>query len=273
MRVYLVSDFHLAFSPVNEEETKRTSSVIEFLNYLVGKADVLILAGDIFDLWYDWRSTIIKGYFPVLKKLADLNESGCRLIFIAGNHDFWFGDFLKKYLDCEVYQEYFSETIDNKRIFVSHGDSYTTNDFRYHFFRYLFRHSFARFLFSILHPEIALRFGRLISRTSRSRNPNPPKNEERRTTGLDNFAASQAANYDLIVLGHSHIPKITNIDKTVYINTGDWVVNNSFVRMSDGNIELIDFKKISGRNSESANHKKISSCLDEIEDMNMVVKS
>ena len=152
MRVYIVSDFHLSFSPHTEEEKQRNQKVIEFLEHITGKAEILILAGDIFDLWYDWGHTIIKGYFPVLKKLADLKEAGCRLIFIAGNHDFWFGDFLPAYLDCEIYSDYFKETIEQKRIFVAHGDLYTTNDTRYRLLRKTLRHPIIRFLFAALHP-------------------------------------------------------------------------------------------------------------------------
>jgi len=248
LRVYIVSDFHLSFLPKKEEEKQRNKKVIDFLGSLVSKADVLILAGDIFDLWYDWSNTIIKGYFPVLKKLADLNEAGCRLIFIAGNHDFWFGNFLKSYLNCEVYLDNFTETIDNTKVFVAHGDLYTSNDFRYKLFRNLLRHPIVRFLFSILHPEIALKIGRLISRTSRARNPLPDNNETLRTNGLDRFAASLASSYDLIVMGHSHTPKQKNINNAIYINTGDWVINSSYVLMSDGKVELLHYPndKVSG---------------------------
>ncbi len=243
MRIYIASDFHLAFSATEREEQERNDKVIEFLESLLSKADILILNGDIFDLWYDWQNTIIKGYFPILKKLADLKEAGCRLIFIAGNHDFWFGDFFRNYLDCEVHLEYFAETIDGKRVFVSHGDIYTSNDFRYHLFRNLLRNAFVRSIFSILHPEIALKLGKLISRTSRRRNPNPTKNDIKRSTGLDRFAQSKSSSYDQIILSHTHSPKIEKLQNgSIYINTGDWIIHNSYVEIIDGEARLLYFK-------------------------------
>ncbi len=242
MRVYIVSDFHLSFSPQNEDEKQRSEKVVRFIDSLINHADILIMAGDIFDLWYDWGNTIIKGYFPLLKKLADLKEAGCRLIFIAGNHDFWFGDFLQSYLNCEVYQDNFEEIINNKKIFVSHGDLYTMNDRRYRIFRTILRHSITRFLFSILHPEIALKLGKMLSRTSRARNSIPEKQSNRRSLGLDRFAESLASTYDLIVLGHSHNPKRKELNGSIYVNTGDWVSNSSYLLMTDNKVELLQYK-------------------------------
>jgi len=180
MNVFIVSDFHLAFETETNEERERNRAVLNFLSNIKDKADMLILNGDIFDLWYDWNSTIIKGYFPVLKKLADLKENNCKLVFIAGNHDFWFNDFFAKYLDCEIHMNSFTAAIDGKKLFVAHGDQYTSNDHRYHIFRFLIRHPLTRFFFSLLHPDLALKIGRSMSRTSRKRNKANPEGDTTR---------------------------------------------------------------------------------------------
>ena len=138
MRVYFASDFHLKFIE-NQEDKERREKVISFLDSLVGNADLLVLNGDVFDLWFTWNTVMIKGYFPILKKLADISESGCRIVFTAGNHDFWFRDFLTDYLDIELFEDSFSEVIDGKSVYVTHGDLYTKNDFRYKLFRSLVR--------------------------------------------------------------------------------------------------------------------------------------
>ena len=242
MRVYIASDFHLPFSPETEEEAQRGNIALSFLSEINGKADVLILNGDVFDLWYDWKSSIIKGYFPVLKKLADLSESGCRLIFIAGNHDFWFNDFFSHYLKCEVFTESFQETIDGQRLFVAHGDRFTSNDSRYQFFRLLVRHPLTRTIFSLLHPELALGFGRMMSRTSRKRSSSTTKSDERRNTGLMEYAKKISAGYDLIIMGHAHAPVVIDFHNSMYINSGDWVTHFSYVVIDDGKPELCYFK-------------------------------
>jgi len=244
MRVYIISDCHFTYNPKTTEEQGRNRVVLDFISSLIGQAEMLILAGDIFDLWYDWRSVIIKGYFPLLKKLADLKESNCNLVFISGNHDFWFGNFLKEYLECKIYNDHYCSIIDSKRLFVSHGDQFTNNDFRHRVFKKLIRNPISRFLFSILHPNISLSVGMLFSRTSRIISSQPTKSELIRTCGLEHYSKKIAADYDIIVMGHSHNPKFKLIDNTIFINTGYWGQDNSYVRIIDGEAQLLNYKNL-----------------------------
>ena len=236
MRVYIASDFHLKFSE-NEEDSARRKRVLSFLESLVGKADLLILNGDIFDIWFVWKTVIIKGYFPILKKLADLRENGCRIVFIAGNHDFWFKDFLEEELGFEIFQDKFSEIIDDKNVFVSHGDLFTSNDFRYKLFRKLVRNKIIMKIFEIIHPDIALNLGKFLSRSSRDTKI-PKAIQRRKESGLDKFAKQKLKNYDIVILGHSHLPKYVEYENGIYLNSGDWIVHNSYIRMLEGKIEL-----------------------------------
>lgn len=236
MRVYFVSDFHLKFQE-NREDRKRRERILDFFRSIKGKADILVLNGDIFDLWFDWSEVIIKGYFPLLKVLADLQENGCRLILIAGNHDFWFSGFLQEYLKMEIYPERFCEEIDGKKIYVTHGDLHTTNDLRYKLFRSLIRNRVVKFLFRILHPDLALNLGKLLSRSSRERKL-PAALKSKKEEGLVKFANKMLKDYDLVVMGHAHAPKNIELNGGNYVNLGDWIVHNSYLEMTDGNIEL-----------------------------------
>ncbi len=166
MIVYLISDCHLKFSD-SSESRQQQNLIIDFLSSIEDNVDILILNGDIFDLWFSWKKVIIKQYFPILKKLADLSEKGCRIVFIAGNHDFWFRDFLTDYLNMEIYRDNFSETIDGIRVFISHGDLYTANDLRYKIFRRLVRCRLIMKIFSLIHPDLSLIIGKSMSRSSR----------------------------------------------------------------------------------------------------------
>ncbi len=241
MNIYIASDFHLKFVE-NEEDKIRKNKVIAFLESIRGKADVLILNGDIFDLWFTWKKVIIKGYFPFLKKLADLKESGCRIVFIAGNHDFWFRDFLTDYLGAEVYHETFTEMLDDQKIFVAHGDVYTANDMRYKIFRAGIRNSIVMRIFESLHPDFALSIGQKMSRSSRDREI-PEKLKVKKEAGLTNFAMKKLKDYDIVVMGHSHSPKKVEKENGVYLNSGDWIKNFSYVQINNGNAELKKFEK------------------------------
>jgi len=239
MRVYFASDFHLKFTKKNID-TEQYNKIISFLDSIIGNADLLILNGDIFDLWFVWKTVIIKGYFPILKKMADLRENGCRIVFIAGNHDFWFRDFLTDFLDVEVYPDSFSETIDGMKIFVSHGDLFTTNDARYKIFRSLIRNNFFKKIFELFHPDFSLALGILLSRSSRDRKSHPEL-ERKKEEGLTKFAKHKLQDYDLVVLGHSHAPKLIKYENGYHANAGDWVAHQSYLKMIDGKLELCEY--------------------------------
>jgi UDP-2,3-diacylglucosamine hydrolase len=236
MRITIISDLHLKFNETGEDKFRR-EKVIRFLNNLKDKTDILILNGDIFDLWVSWSKVIIKGYFPILKKLADLNESKIRLIFISGNHDFWFNDFLSDYLHFEIYEDFFSEDIDNRSIFITHGDKYTSNDLRYKIFRSIVRNKIIKSFFKLLHPDFSLSLGNLLSRSSRKRRDSSLL-KHKKEKGLLNFAMTNFDKYDIIIMGHSHSPMIKNINNKFYINSGDWLNHNSYIQIMDGTPEL-----------------------------------
>lgn len=244
MRTYIISDLHLKYTE-NEDDKARRIRVMDFLNSLIGKADILILNGDIFDLWFAWNHVIIKSYFPILKILADLRESGCKLYFIAGNHDFWFRGFLSEYLGMEISQNNLSLEIDQKKLFVSHGDLYTSNDVRYHLFRTVIRNKLVMKIFQMIHPDIALNIGKLLSRSSRKRKISPELKRSKEK-GLEKFAQLKLENdIDYVVMGHSHSPVKKEFKSGIYINSGDWIIHNTYVEIETGTIELkkYDVKK------------------------------
>lgn len=226
MKVVVASDFHLKYSG-NNEDSLRTEKVLSFLQSLKSNTDVLILNGDIFDLWLEWSSVIIKDYFPVLKVLSDLSEHHTRIILISGNHDFWFHDFLSKHLKIEIYENHFTETIDGKKYYVTHGDLHTVNDLRYHIYRKVIRSRIVKAFVSLLHPNITLLIGKKLSRSSRNRKDTVAlKNKKEK--GLIQTAEKLSKDYDLIFMGHSHQPKIIQFNKSLYVNTGDWLIHNSY---------------------------------------------
>ena len=212
-----------------------------FLYSLIGKIDGLILAGDIFDLWIEWDKVIIKNYFSVLKIFSLLKDSGCRLIYLSGNHDFWLDSFFKKNLGVEIYNDFFVEVVNGKRIYVSHGDLYTKNDIRYQIFRRVIRSHLVRFMCRIIHPDLCLAMGQMMSRSSRKRKISDSINYAKEK-GLIDKAVSLSKDYDIIVFGHAHNPIKKEIGESVYINCGDWINNSSYCYFDSDVVELKHFK-------------------------------
>jgi UDP-2,3-diacylglucosamine hydrolase len=236
MNVYIASDFHLKFVE-GKKDIITKGKVISFLDSIKDDADLLILNGDIFDLWFVWKKFIIKGYFPLLVKLHELRQNGVRIVFIAGNHDFWFKDFLTGIIGVEVYKDNFCETLDGVKTFISHGDRYTSNDLRYQIFRKIIRNKFIMWIFGNLHPDIALNIGKNMSRSSRKQQK-PDGTFNKREHGLIQFSKKKLNEVDLVILGHSHLPKIEKYENGIYANAGDWINNYSYLKMINGKIEL-----------------------------------
>ena len=92
----IVSDAHLGVASPQIER-----SFVSFLRGLRGEASSLIINGDLFDFWYEWKTVIPRSGFRVLAALADLRDAGVDVMLVAGNHDCWGGDVLRKDVGME----------------------------------------------------------------------------------------------------------------------------------------------------------------------------
>ncbi|MDP3113292.1 MAG: UDP-2,3-diacylglucosamine diphosphatase [Candidatus Cloacimonadaceae bacterium] len=244
MRICVLSDIHFKYSPDKNSDRENAKLILSFLQESVGRYDLIVLNGDIFDLWYDWNYVIIKQYFPLLHRFANLREAGCRIVHISGNHDFWFNDFLSKFLGMELYADRFILETDGKRMMFTHGDLHTVNDMRYKVFRHIIRQNWVKSIFAALHPDIALTIGRKLSRSSRLRKVSTIL-QNKKSSGLTHFATGQIKNkgFDIVAMGHSHSPSLKPIEHGFYVNSGDWMRAHSYVEITNGIIELKYYKQ------------------------------
>ena len=242
MRVYVISDMHLGFD--NGDFSKRQMrKAIGFIESIRGKVDMLIMNGDIFDFWMEWRNTIIGSFFPILRALAELHDDGCRLVLTAGNHDFWFRDFLQDEIGIEIVPDIFRVEIDGKKVFVAHGDNYTASDFRYHFYRSIIRFPLVRHLAGLFHPGFALWLVGKISRSNQRTDRPGRKVDRKREDGLTQSAKEILQQNDIVLFGHTHNPVVTKMENGVYANSGDWINNNSYLTLINGEVELHFWKE------------------------------
>ncbi len=241
MKVYIASDMHYRFVE-DEEISERHRKVLGFLDIVKEDADMLILNGDIFDLWCVWDTVIIKGYFQLLRKLADITDAGCKVVFIAGNHDFWFSGFLEKELGFQIESNVYRTEIDGKKIIATHGDIYTASDNRYKLFRMIVRNRLVKMIFKLLHPDFALKLGMLMSRSSRNVK-HPKELEIRKENGLKYSAQQFLKECDIVFFAHSHKPVIMEYNSGIYANSGDWVKHQTYLVLENGNLKLQTYKE------------------------------
>src|ERR671927_655122 len=96
--------------------------VVSFLRQLVGRAGSLLINGDLFDFWFEWRSVVPRGHFRTLSALADLRDAGVDILMLAGNHDCWGGDVLRHDVGMDYHVGAWEGSIAGWRGRIDHGD-------------------------------------------------------------------------------------------------------------------------------------------------------
>ena len=121
MKAYFLSDLHLG-APYFEDSRERELRVVRFLDSIAHDADVIYLLGDILDYWYEYRYVVPRGFVRFFGKLAELTDSGVRVVWFIGNHDIWIYDYLPSELGVEVVDGVLVEKIDGRKFLMTHGD-------------------------------------------------------------------------------------------------------------------------------------------------------
>ena len=164
MKTYFVSDVHLGLQVHDPEERERRFA--GFLRSLPEDTQALYLLGDIWDFWYEYRDVVPKGYLRVLSALQDLMDRGVKVFFFEGNHDIWTYSYFEELGMVKLTQPHLVE-IDGKTLCLGHGDGLGPVPAGYRFLRGVFHSRVTQFLFSMLHPWIAFRFGNGWSKNNR----------------------------------------------------------------------------------------------------------
>jgi len=229
MKIICFSDVHLLLHD-SEEEKSKLKILNSFFDFIEKeKPDKLIIAGDLFDVWYEYKLVIPKPYFHILCRLSSIEKLGIKIIYLVGNHDFKFKNFFDKYIHAQIFYDDYQLNLNNEKYFFSHGDEYTSNDMRYHILKSILRNKLVNKVFGLFHPDIGLKFGRWMSRSSKNKQ-DPPDKLKKLEKGMIDFAKMKIhQGYNYIIMGHIHNPKIIELKKGKYINLGDWIVHHSYL--------------------------------------------
>ena len=239
--LYIVSDFHLG-TPNAKASAERESLIIRWLNEIGQDATHLILLGDIFDFWFEYRDVVPKGYFKFLAALHQLVEKGVKIYYFTGNHDMWVKDYFTKELNITVFRKQMPFLINGKKCLIGHGDGLGPTDRGYKFIKWLFAQKFNVKLYGALHPRIAFGLARFLSRKSRamtSAEEEKYMGDEKETIVQYALSVLQNEKIDYFIYGHRHLPiEKALTDNAFYFNSGDWLMHNSYLKVENGVPEL-----------------------------------
>lgn len=239
----VVSDLHLGAVPASTEASFR-----RFLDWTRESASALLINGDLFEFGVAYRSVIPSKHYRVLAKLADLVDAGVPVYFTGGNHDHveWGGHALEDagviLLDDRTVMD-----IGRRRALVTHGD--TACKGRPAFERRLGRSRLFVTLMRSIHPDWLARvqpFTTSTRRQLRRLDAGLGGGPKRHAEEIEAWAVNQLrrdATLRLVIAGHSHLPAITEVDKSrYYLNSGDWISHYTYLEIpSDDSPPLVRF--------------------------------
>lgn len=235
MAAFFISDIHLGLGNREQEKTKE-NRLLSFLHSILPRAEYLFIVGDLFDFWFEYATVIPKGFHRTLSALQEFTDRGTPVHYLAGNHDFWMGDYFQKELGFQVHADPFEIRIQDKRIYLHHGDGLAQKDLGYRLIKPILRNRWNIRLYRWLHPDLGVPIARGSSRTSREYTSNKDFGEEK---GMVEFASKRIQEgVDIVVMGHRHRPSLLPIGTGVYINLGDWITFNSYGLLADGKMTL-----------------------------------
>lgn len=230
---YIISDAHLGVARRDAELV-----LVEFLRAARRDARALVINGDLFDFWFEWRSVIPRHGYRVLAEVAAFADAGIPVIWVAGNHDCWGGDFLREDAGVQYTLTTWRGEIGQWRTRIDHGDGLRgAADRKYRAVRPIMRNPAAILAFRhLLHPDWASRLALGTSATSRTYSA-ADNGQGLMDVAFRDLDADDTL--DLLVFGHSHVPALRRAPRGgVYGNAGTWLGDSTYLRITDDAIAL-----------------------------------
>lgn len=223
VEIAVLSDIHLG---------TRGCHAKELLTYLKSiKPKMLILNGDIIDIWQFSKRYWPKSHMKVIKYIIGLAAKGTKTYYITGNHD----EVLRKFAGLKIGSlEIVNKLVldlDGKKAWVFHGDVF---DVIMQHSKWLAKLGAIGYDALISLNVLVNRVNALLGRRKSSLSKKIKENVKSAVKYINNFEETAATlalrkGFSYIICGHIHHPEIRNIQLSTgtieYLNSGDWIEN------------------------------------------------
>jgi UDP-2,3-diacylglucosamine hydrolase len=234
---YIASDIHLGAT--GREKERR---FVSFLEHVGRDGRTLLLAGDLFDFWFEYGEVVPGRHFRVLAALAALVDAGVPVTLLGGNHDGWGGRFLRDEVGVAFHAGSVRLELGGRPALAVHGDGLGSGDVGYKILKAVIRSRPAVAGFRVLHPELGTRLARSVSKTAE--HAAAGRVDTARAAAIEGWArGALAAAPELawVVCGHTHQPAIVEVEPgRYYLNAGDWLVHDSYITVDGGGVPRLE---------------------------------
>jgi len=204
----------------------------ELLNYMNSvKPKVVVLNGDIIDMWQFSKRYWPKSHMQIVHKIINWVSKGVKVYYITGNHD----EMLRKFAGFKMgklsIENKLVLDLDGKKTWIFHGDVFDVTMQHSKWLTRLGSHGYdLLILINALCNWVSVKMGR--GKISLSKNiKNSVKKAVKFINDFEKTAADIAISngYDYVLCGHIHHPEMKTITtehgQVEYLNSGDWIEN------------------------------------------------
>jgi UDP-2,3-diacylglucosamine hydrolase len=236
--ILFFSDAHLGVPDPGE---RRLGRLLDFLDYVREEASALYILGDLFDFWFEYRHAVPKGHFRMLTALAAIRQAGIPITYMAGNHDYWVGSFLREEIGVETLEDPVERRLQGRRVYLAHGDGLGPGDLGYRILKLILRHPVCIFLYRLLHPDLGIPLAHGVSALSR-------RHTLSREVLLARLYRDVARplfdkGIECVVMGHVHEPAHLVVagapPRRELLVLGDWLENFTYGVFQEGTVRLL----------------------------------
>lgn len=220
----------------------------ELLTYLKSvKPKILVLNGDIIDIWQFKKSYFPKSHLAVVSQIIKMASKGTKVYYLTGNHD----EMLRKFAPLQMGNFYMDNKLllelDGKVAWFFHGDVFDTSVTCAKWLAKLGGVGYDALVAINLWVNHILKS---MGKPRMSLSKKVKDSVKRAVKYIQDFetVASELAiekNYDYVVLGHIHQPQMRTITtskgSTMYLNSGDWIENLTALEYTEGNWSIYQY--------------------------------
>ena len=199
MTALLLSDLHLPAKPSPLRE-----GFLRFLSGPAQEARQVYILGDLFEYWIG-DDVGLRIYRDEIVALRALTDAGVRVCFMHGNRDFLVGAGFAAASGVELLDDPLAVDLDSRRVLLSHGDIWCSDDRAYQRWRRFSRNPVAQSLFLKLPLALRARIAGGVRRRSHD-------DKHRKTVEIMDVNpativdAFRRCGCERIIHGHTHRP-------------------------------------------------------------------
>jgi UDP-2,3-diacylglucosamine hydrolase len=230
---WIASDAHLGAAPPEVE-----AAFVAWTEAAQREARSVVINGDLFEFWFEWRHVIPRAGFRAVAALTRLTAAGVPVLFVGGNHDCWGGPALTVESGATYHLGTWEGQVGPWRTRIDHGDGLrAVEDRPYRRLRRVLRHPWSAAAFRLLHPDWGTALAQWSSHTSRNTRPRDG-GAGLRQVALQALEADPSL--DLYVLGHSHVGAVERAATGgIHANPGAWMDQPTYLRITDQHVARV----------------------------------